>query len=83
MKHLALGTVEATRMTNDECMRRLKRWFITGNQLTMEATWPADRQRDSHIYICGGRRLNEFASDTDIWRTVSDDDLNMMCSAIE
>ena len=82
MKHLALGTVEATRMTNDECMRRLKRWFITGNQPALEETWPADRQRDWHIHHCGGYRLQEFASDNPTWASVSDDDLDMMCLAV-
>ena len=83
MKHLALGTVESTRMTNDECMRRLKRWFITGNQSALEETWPADRQRDSHVNHCGGYRLKEFASDSPAWLNVCDADLDMMCTAVE
>ena len=82
MKHLALGTVDATRLSNEECMRRLKRWFITGNQPAMEATWPADRQRTMHTNRCGGYRLKDFASTTPAWQHVTDEDLNEMCAAI-
>ena len=81
-RHLALGTVAATCLSNEECMRRLKRWFITGNQPAMEATWPADRQRLMHQKSCGGYRLKDFASSTPEWQHVTDEDLNEMCAAI-
>ena len=46
-KHLALGTDPATRPTPEECMRRLKRWYITAKQV--EHSWDPDTCRDMHI----------------------------------
>ena len=50
------------RMDPEECKRRLKRWFILGNDPatpTLESNpWEAGRYRSSHVQRFGGYRLH-------------------------
>ena len=59
MKHLAFG---AEQLSHEECIRRLKIWFVQGANPGVIKKWPADKQRTSHIFNTGGRRLQEFAT---------------------
>ena len=80
-KHLAMGTDPATRLTPDECMRRLKRWYITAKH--KEHEWPPETARDAHVRGWGGRRLQAFASSLDPWPSLTDDNLNEMVMQVE
>ena len=79
-KHLAfgIGGTRGSPLTRDECMRRLKRWFIVGGSL-MENAWPAGQRRACHIKY-GGARLREFASDGGhAFARLSDAELDQAC----
>ena len=58
-------------LTQDEAIRRLKRWYVAG--LT-DADWPGDTQRSCHKKL-GGQLLKGFADGTD-WSDIGDDDLD-------
>ena len=80
-KHLAFGTDPATRLTPDECMRRLKRWYLTAPH--KEHEWPPESARDAHVRGWGGRRLQDFASNLDPWPSLSDANLDDMVIQVE
>ena len=74
-KTITMGKT-ADRLSEVECQRRLKCWFILGNRPETEAKWPADQQRAGHMEY-GGRRLAQLSSD--MFGDWSTDDLNDMC----
>ena len=58
-------------LSQDEAIRRLKRWYVAG---LSDADWPGDTQRSSHKKL-GGQLLKGFADGTD-WSDIGDDDLD-------
>ena len=77
-KHLPFGTGRV-QLDKNECIRRLKRWFVVGNTPTSESLYRPDVQRTDHVSL-GGRRLNDYRSDGGILADICDDDLNLMCT---
>ena len=60
-KHLALGT-GTDALDPRECHRRLKRWYIMGNQPCVECKWDTQWQRRARVFTYGGSRLQHLAS---------------------
>ena len=79
-KHLYFGTGD-TRLTPEECMRRLKRWYITAKHV--EHGWAPETSRDIHVKEWGGRRLKNLASSVDPWPSLTDDNLDEMVMQVE
>ena len=75
-------------MDPEECKRRLKRWFILGNDPatpTLESEpWEAGRYRSSHVQRFGGYRLCALASDNAdcLMYAATDEELDYMCEDI-
>ena len=71
-----------------ECIRRLKNWFILGNDSATPTlrsyTWPAGRYRSAHVFRYGGRRLCDLASDNAdlITYNATDEVLDIMCEDV-
>ena len=76
-------------MDHEECKRRLKCWFILGNDPatpTLESNpWEPGRHRSSHVHKFGGYRLRELASDNKDCLThgASDEMLDYMCADVD
>ena len=71
------------RLDNEECIRRLKRWFILGAGVA-ETLWPAGERRTYHVRKYGGYRLGELATDCEDCplHGVGDDELDQLCRAV-
>ena len=83
-KHLALGT-GTDALDPRECHRRLKRWYIMGNQPCVEREWDTQWQRTAHVRTYGGYRLHHLASDNAALNPlfgVDDDVLDEMCKEV-
>ena len=75
-------------LTAEECQRRLKNWFILGNDSATPTLasnpWVAGRYRSSHVFRYGGPRLRDLASDNTALPTygATDAELDYMCREI-
>ena len=63
------------RISHEECIRRLKRWYVMG--YFGAKSWPDTELRTKHIG-CAGPRCQNFASEIVEWNDVSDADLDEM-----
>ena len=84
MKHITMGTgASDDPLTEQECVRRLKRWFIGGAWAMIENTFREGEKRTCHLEY-GGRRLNELASDdpNGLFFGWPDAELDDMCRAV-
>ena len=79
-KHLPFGTGKV-QLDKNECIRRLKRWFVVGNHPHSEERYDPAWERRDHVGL-GGGRLIDYSSDGGLLSDVCDDDLNMMCAAV-
>ena len=61
-KHIVIGTTEEGRLSETECIRRLKRWYIGGGNAVVEDSWPDGKKREYHVFHYGGRRLKDLAT---------------------
>ncbi len=78
-----MGTTDE-RLDGEECIRRLKRWYIGGAIAYNEGTWPVAQKRTSHLKY-GGYRLSELASDNPVgnfFAALTDAELDEWCSEI-
>ena len=82
MKGITMGITEE-RVEPQECIRRLKRWFIGWTVAFNEASWPEDEQRTRHLKY-GGRRMHELASDSELnpLHGIPDDELDDWCRSV-
>ena len=80
-KHIVIGTTEEGRLSETECIRRLKRWYIGGGNAVVEDSWPDGRKREYHVFHYGGRRLKDLATDCidSALFGVSDEELDALC----
>ena len=63
--------------TQDEAIRRLKRWYISG---LYDNEWPADSMRTQHKSL-GGQLLRDFADGSPEWGEIGNDDLDALIEA--
>ena len=67
-------------LSEDEAVRRLKRWFIAGLQ---DADWDRNTERSQHSKL-GGRSLRQFADADPVWGGMAHEDLDMLiCQSCE
>ena len=52
------------RVEPQECIHRLKRWFIAGAERFNKDSWPVAERRTRHLKY-GGHRMHELASDSE------------------
>ena len=71
------------RVEPQECIRRLKRWFIGGAERFISDKWPVAERRTCHLKY-GGHRMHELASDSELnpLRDVPDAELDEWCRTI-
>ena len=50
MKHLPFGRGKV-QLDQNECIRRLKRWFVVGNMPSSEDRYSPDTQRTDHVSL--------------------------------
>ena len=80
MKHLPFGRGKV-QLDQNECIRRLKRWFVVGNMPSSEERYRPHMRRTDHVSL-GGGRLADYSSDGGLLYDICDDDLNIMCAAV-
>ena len=80
MKHLPFG-IGKVQLDQNECIRRLKRWFVVGNMPSSEERYNPLMQRRDHLGL-GGGRLTDYSSDGGLLYDICGDDLNTMCAAV-
>ena len=81
-KHIVIGVTDEP-LADEECIRRLKRWFICGGNRVVERNFLEGKRRTCHLKY-GGPRLAELASDCEDAALfgVPDDELNDMCADV-
>jgi len=83
-KDITMGKTDG-RLENEECIRRLKRWFIMGANSAVEACWADSAiKRSDHIKY-GSSRLHQLATDYEPCplHGVGDDELNALCESVD
>ena len=80
VKHLPFGRGKV-QLDQNECIRRLKRWFVVGNMPSSEKRYSPATRRTEHVNS-GGGRLAEYRSDGGLLCEICDDDLNIMCATV-
>ena len=80
---MGTGTINE-RLDPEECIRRLKRWFIGGANGFNENRWPDAEKRSCHLRY-GEARLWQLASgeqELNPLYGVGDDQLDELCTAV-
>ena len=74
----------AERLSEEECILRLKRWFIGGTNSANEVAWHGDATRTCHLRYGGGRQLRALASDDpeSAFVGVDEEELDEMCAQL-
>ena len=69
-----------TGLSQDEAVRRLKRWYVAG---LADADWDRGKERNQHGKL-GGKSLRHFADDDPEWGGIAEADLDMLiCQSCE
>ena len=74
----------AERLSERECILRLKRWFIGGTNSANEAAWRGDEMRTRHLTYGGRRQLRALATDDSesVLTGVDENELDEMCAQL-